>query len=200
MRYKPVQIVDDSDLEHFYDEVDLNSDQSNGRFRFFSPNPTGDDTVQNYLEQPFSRENDYYMVGLGFQSLLIVIKEDSTIDPVKIINTLAVAVVRLTTNGGRERILHEPLANYFDLSSVEVTSGPTGLRHVVIPTMDAWRLAVPLILRGGIPFELYVELGTFVSDLPSAANWATSGQSGGKDWGLRCKLQYALMRDPQPRA
>ena len=203
MRYKPLVISPEADLDVYFDQVLMESGTASGQFRFFGPSPTTSDTTNNYVDNPFPRRYPHYITGLGFESLLPIIRGSASINTLQLLNALGEAVVRWYVGGGRDKILHAPLAMFMDLENVEFhrrfTHDLAGVAEevidIVFPTTPCPRLGAPQIIQPVVSHELYVEFGTdFVLDLPSAANWATDGQSGGQDFGLRATMQYAMNR------
>ena len=203
MRFKPLLIDPESDLEVYYDQVIMASGTTSGQFRFFGPSPTAGDTLNNYVDNPFPQRYRHYVTGIGFESLLPIIRGSSDIDVIKLINALGEAVVVWYIGGGRDKIMHAPLGLFMDLENLDVRRRfihtPAGVATEVVdaffPTVPTPRLPAPVILEPGVSHELYIEFGTdFVADLPSAANWASDGQSNGQDFGLRGTLQYAMTR------
>ncbi len=203
MRYKPLLIAPDSDLDVYFDQVLMPSDTTSGQFRFFGPDPTAGDALRNYINNPFPSPYPHYVTGLGFESLLPIIRGSANINVLQLVNALAEAVVMWYIGGGRDKILHAPLAMFMDLENLDYRRRfihtPAGVATEVVDaffqTTPTPRLPAPFVLEPGVSHELYVEFGTdFVADLPSAANWAADGQSGGQDFGLRATLQYAIMR------
>ncbi len=203
-RHKPLVIDPNADLDVYFDQILMPSDTTSGQFRLFGPDPTAGDTLQNYVNNPFPQREAHYVVGLGFEALLPIIRGSANINVLQLINALGEAVVRWYIGGGRDKILHAPLAMFMNLQDLDYrrrfTHTPAGVAtevtDVFLKTTPTPRLPAPFVLEPGVSHELYVEFGTdFVADLPSAANWAADGQSGGQDFGLRATIQYALSRN-----
>lgn len=179
-----------------YDRRDI--DGNTAKLSLFTPSPQPNDPDNNYVNNPLPGAKNHVVLALSINATLQHIEGSADIDPVKVVNLLKDAVVRVDTNGGREeRILH-PLKDYMNFSqssivvaqSYDSTGNSTDSK--VIATLQATgpRTIDNLFFfepNESFTFEVLFKNG----DFPAQASW-TQGR-----FGLEAELYLAQMNAKQ---
>lgn len=170
------------------------------KLSLFTPSPAPNDPDNNYVNNPLPGAQNHVILGLSINATLQHIEEAANIDPVKVVNLLKDAVVKLDTNGGREeRILH-PLKDYMNFSQSQVSvaaandnaAAPANLLTHTTITLQATgpRLVDNLFYfepNESFTFEVLFKNG----DFPAEADW-TKGR-----FGIEAELYLAKMNAQQ---
>lgn len=101
-----------------YDRKEIDGQTST--LRFFRPDATQEDTVDNYVKNPLPGNRNHVVLALSVGLIGQSIVSNDDVDPISVINNLKDSVLKIETNGGREeRILH-PLKDYMNFAQTRV--------------------------------------------------------------------------------
>jgi|GEM_PF-6628171 len=106
------------EVQTLYDRQTI--DGATTSLQFFQPNPTGKETDNFYLNNPLTGDKYQVLLGFGLEFMAQTIKSSANVDPVAIINNLKDAVVKISTNGGRDIALLTPLSQYMNFQQTKV--------------------------------------------------------------------------------
>ena len=166
--------------------------------QFFQPNPSGVETDNYYLNNPLTGDKYHVLLGFGIESLMPVISSEGGNNPVKVLNNLKDAVVKITTNGGRDQAILEPLKNYMNFSQngsavgqcYDGTGTVTHTTSIVVLQSTRPR-PIPNLFYFDKNERWKFEIAFAQGNFPAAGSW-TKGR-----FGLEATIKIASMSEGQ---
>lgn len=154
-------------------------------------------TRANYISNklPGAPDNEYACLAIGCFLTTRAIRDDAAnnIDVVAIANQLRAAVLEFYEKANGNLTFVRPLADFMDFKLLQFaprqsyTAGaPTQANTLLQLSSKLFRLDEQVVLAPHTPFDVRVRIED-PTVLPSAANWAASGQD---PLHLRCAIQY----------
>ncbi|WP_020402801.1 hypothetical protein [Gracilimonas tropica] len=191
-----VQLPQGVEVLRRYDRREI--DGNTPKLSLFTPSPQPNDPDNNYVNNPLPGAKNHVVLGLSLNCTIQHLESAANIDPVKVVNLLKDAVVKLDTNGGREeRILH-PIKDYMNFSQSSIVtaqsydSAAPATETKIIATLQATgpRNIDNLFYfepNESFTFEVLFKNG----DFPAQADW-TQGR-----FGVEAELYLAQMNAKQ---
>jgi hypothetical protein len=97
-----------------YDRREIDGQTS--KLGLFLPGSPQNDEDRNYANMPLQGAKNHVVLGISISPLMTTIETEANVDPVKVVNNLNDAVLKIETNGGREERITHPLKDYMNFS------------------------------------------------------------------------------------
>jgi len=158
--------------ERLYDRVIFDSGKTS--FDVFSSTPSGSETEQNYDQIPLATNLNVVFLGLSFSLTHSVLVGDGTIDPQKVINTLADGIIKITTDQKRTTELRHPLKDVLNLSNLGVSAfhdaaNTTNEIAISVPATNMRSIDELFYVKDQESWGMSIELNT--ANMPAQSDW-----------------------------
>jgi hypothetical protein len=155
--------------------------QNTSRYDFFPANASRNDVDNNYVTNPLPGNQDVAILGMSIESTLQVIRTAANIDPVKIINALKHAAVKVTLDQDNKQMLLAPMTDFFNFkttgyhmaASEGAASAQVLSEAIELRSNGVIRFADPFQVGAGQVFNVSIQFADS-SVLPTAAHWNTA--------------------------
>jgi hypothetical protein len=121
-----------------YDRREIDGQTS--KLSLFTPGSAQNDEDRNYANMPLQGAKNHVVLGISVSPLMTTIESEANVDPVKVVNNLNDAVLKIETNGGREERITHPLKDYMNFSQTRASvsaisdggTAPQAISHSVV--------------------------------------------------------------------
>lgn len=177
---KKLNVPRDKRLRIIYDTKPVV--QNDSRPNFFPANASRVDTDNNYVTNPLPGNKDVAILGMSIDTTLQVIRTAANIDPVKIINALKHASVKIQLDQDNKQMLLGRLGDFFNFKTTsyhatasEGASNAQVLHEAIeMRSNGVIRFADPFQVGAGQVFNVTIQFAD-ASVFPTAAHWDTAG-------------------------
>ena len=138
-------------LDTIRDARPLTSEALDGNtLQFFQRNPTTNEVLRNYVQNPLPGPQRKRILAMGFAPLALIVQDISGVNPITLRNALADAGVVFRKNNGRETVMRAQLRqlmpqNAFDVLHAAFDDGTDAgeTNELVLPTSPLTQLPNP---------------------------------------------------------
>lgn len=191
-------IPDGVDIERYFDVREIDNNDSS--VSFFTSNPNGSDTDNNYTQNPFTQNRFHVILGITLDPLTKAIRQTADIDPFYVVNNLNDGTLVLSTGEGRVQDLIHPIKDYLNfnglgVASVRDNSASGSEEYFDRITLGSTGVRKPdnlfyLSPNEGFKLEAKFNSGTW----PTTANWTSAGVGR---FGIKAEMYVAKMDEAQ---
>lgn len=103
-----------------YDRREIDGQTS--KLGLFLPGSPQNDEDRNYANMPLQGAKNHVVLGISVSPLMTTIETEPNVDPVKVVNNLNDAILKIETNGGREERITHPLKDYMNFSQTRTAT------------------------------------------------------------------------------
>lgn len=182
-------------IEKFFDTQVI--DNGTSQLNFFPPNPSGNETDNNYTQNPFPEAKNYVILGISLNPTLSLITQDANIDPVLVVNTLKDATIKLATNQGRDTAFTNSITDYMNFNALgtALTSAASNDATTSLVALGSTGVRTPDNLFYLKPQETFTFKSIFNASVwPTIANWAAQGRFAIKATFIVAKMNNAQLQ------
>ncbi|MEO1023456.1 MAG: hypothetical protein AAFW89_13005 [Bacteroidota bacterium] len=192
---KNVPIPAGVEVERYYDVQEIGNGQKT--VSFFTANPNGVETDNNYSKNPFADDVNHLILGISLDPLVKLLRTGAGIDPAYVINNLSDGTLKLSTNNKRSTDILHPIKDYFNFTGMQISGQVDhgGASNILTATLNSTGFRAPdnlFFLKRNENFGLEAEFNSGV--WPTAQNWTDLGVGR---FGIKAELYVAKMTDQQ---
>jgi hypothetical protein len=156
--------------------------QNTSSYNFFPANASRVDTDNNYVTNPLPGNKDVAILGMSIDTTIQIIKTAANVDPVKIINALKYASVKVELDQDNKQMLLGRLGDFFNFKSTAYHSAASEgaasaqvlTEAIEMRSNGVIRFADPFQVGAGQVFNVTVRFADS-SVFPTEAHWGTAG-------------------------
>jgi len=189
-----VRIPDNAPVYPIHDVREIDGQTS--KLKMFMPGPDRIPTNNSYINNPVPGDDNLVVLAIKMECTLRQIKTATDIDPAKILNNLADAVVEIKSNRGRDEALKQPIEEFMELSNgVQVSNYHDGINFeqtIYLPSGKPRHLDNLFAFGPNGNWDFSVDFHT--GDFPAKQKFVDAGYGR---FGLKATLYVAEMTDEQ---